>query len=316
MLEIIGLVAPLFTLVLLGFICGRLVDIQLQGLAWLNFFVIYIALPPLFFQLLSKTPVSEFSNLLFLFSASGATLCVFMLVFCIARLLRRGGTRVAAIQGLAASYGNIGYMGPPLAIAAFGPEAGVPVALLFCFENTLHFTMIPLLMTLGDSKRQQWLRVFLRIFKNILSHPFIIATIVGLMAAYFQIKVAQPVDQFLDSLAGAAAPCALFALGVNAALKPLKRVPLDLAYIVPIKLIVHPVLVFFAVSWIPGIADIWVYSAVLLATLPAATNVFVLAQQYQVWEQRASSAVVVSTLFSVFTITVYLYLAKNDFLLA
>ena len=319
MWDIVSLVAPLFSLILLGYICGRLCAIPLEGLAWLNFFVIYIALPPLFFQLLSKTPVSEFTNFAFLFSASAATLCTFLLAFFLARFLRRGDTKVATIQGLAGAYGNIGYMGPPLAIAAFGPEAGVPVALVFCLDNTLHFTLTPLLMTLGGSKdngtkREPWLKVFAQIIKNIFTHPFIIATIVGLFAAYVQLPVASSVDRFLDSLAGAAAPCALFALGVSAALRPLKRVPPDLLYLLPIKLVVHPILVYLAVSWIPGISDLWVYSAVLLATLPAATNVFVIAQHYQVWEQRASSAVVLSTVLSVLTVSVFLYLAKNGYI--
>jgi len=45
MIEVIGLVAPLFALILLGYISAKLIRIPLEGLAWLNFFVIYIALP-------------------------------------------------------------------------------------------------------------------------------------------------------------------------------------------------------------------------------------------------------------------------------
>ena len=118
----------------------------------------------------------------------------------------------------------------------------------------------------------------------------------------------------IDSLASAAAPCALFALGVSAALRPLTRVPVELLYLLPLKLLIHPLLVYLAVSWIPGIPDIWVYSVVLLAALPTATNVFIIAQQYQAWEQRASSMIVISTLLSIFTVTTLLYLAKNGYL--
>jgi len=201
-----------------------------------------------------------------------------------------------------------------LAIAAFGREAGVPVALIICFDNTLHFTLAPLMMTLGESKRQRWALVLAKILKNIITHPFIIATLAGLSAAYFKIPVIDPIDQFLDSLSGAAAPCALFALGVSAALRPLKRVPPELSYLIPLKLLVHPVLAYFAVSWIPGVSDVWVYTAVLLASLPTATNVFVIAQQYKVWEQRASSAVILSTAASVVSVTVCIYLAKNNYI--
>ena len=100
MLEVAGLVAPLFALILLGYISAKLIRIPLEGLAWLNFFVIYIALPPLFFRLLSKTPVSEFGNITFLLCASAATLFVFIAGFAIPIVLKRGNTREATIQGL------------------------------------------------------------------------------------------------------------------------------------------------------------------------------------------------------------------------
>jgi len=53
----------------------------------------------------------------------------------------------------------------------------------------------------------------------------------------------------------------------------------------------------------------WVLSAVLLASLPTATNVFVLAQQYKTWEEQASSMVVITTVASMITVTGLLYLA-------
>jgi len=314
MIEVIGLVTPLFALILLGYISAKLVRIPLESLAWLNFFVIYIALPPMFFRLLSKTPVSEFGNTTFLFCATAATLCIFFAGFTLAKSLKRGNTKDATIQGLSGAYGNIGSLGPPLAIAAFGPQAGVPVALIFCLDNTLHFILTPLLMTLGGDKRGAWSGVLWKIIKNIFTHPFILATIVGIAAAFFQYQPAAPVNTLIDSLANAAAPCALFALGVTAALRPLTRVPLDLAYLIPLKLLLHPLLVYLAISWIPDVPDVWVYSVVLLAALPTAINVFVIAPQYQSWEQRASSMIVISTLISIVTITTYLYFAKNGYL--
>ena len=98
---------------------------------------------------------------------------------------------------------------------------------------------------------------------------------------------------------------------MTAALRPLRRVPLELAWLIPVKLLVHPLLVYALVAPLPGVPALWLHSAVLLAALPSATNVFVLAQQYGVWEQRASSAVVLSTLASIATVTTYLYLVRG-----
>ncbi len=311
MFQILGLITPLFAIIALGYISGRLRKISMDGLAWLNFFIVYISLPALFFLFLSRTPFEQFQRMDFLIRTTLATFAVFTLCFLIAKLYTRASTKVSTIQGLASAYGNFGYLGPPVAIAAFGPEAAVPVALIFCFENTMHFTLAPLLMTIGSDKKSSVFRLAISIVRNIVTHPLILGTIAGILGAWFQYKAPLPIETMLSMLSGAAAPCALFAMGVTAAMRPLKRIPSELIYIVPIKLVLHPLLVYLVVANIPGLPDYWVYSAVLLAALPSATNVFVIAQQYDVWVERALSAVVISTILSAVTVTAVLYLLKN-----
>lgn len=314
MLSVIELVLPLFSVILLGFLSGKLGRLPVEGLAWMNFYIVYIALPALFYQLLSKTPVSQFSQIGFILISIGSTFAIFMLVFQIARW-RKSKLPEATIQGLAAAYGNIGYMGVPLGLAAFGPAAGVPVALIFCFENAMHFIVAPLFMALDNRNKQNKFQLIRKIIVKILTHPFIIATIAGVMASIFSFRLPESGTQTLDLLSKTAGPCALFAMGVSAALRPLKRVPIELSYIVPIKLILHPALVYGLLVWlVPDLDPIWLYSAVLLATLPTATNVFVLAEQYGVWQQRASSTIVISTLLAMVTVTGFLYLVKSGWL--
>jgi hypothetical protein len=59
-------------------------------------------------------------------------------------------------------------------------------------------------------------------------------------------------------------------------------------------------------------SDVWVYTAVLMAALPPALNVFVLARQYQVWVEQASSSVLLGTLLSVATLTTVMWLVKTQ----
>ena len=315
MLAVINLVLPLFGLIILGYFAGKLVRISYEGLAWMNVFIVYIALPALFYKLLSKTPVQQFSNIGFIAVSIFATFVIFCLVFFLAKRRKGNTTPEATIQGLAAAYGNIGYLGPPLALAAFGPAAGVPIALIFCFENAMHFTLAPLLMALGDETRQRTGKLIRGILYNIFTHPFILATIAGVLAAVLSFEPPTPVQHLLNLLAGAAGPCALFTMGVTAALRPLKRVPIELGYIVPIKLLLHPALAYVLLNWlVPGLDPVWLYSAVLLATLPTATNVFVIAQQYGVWQERASSAVVISTLLAMVSVTTFLFMVQSGWL--
>ena len=312
MLDVLNLVLPLFGLVFLGYLSGRFGKLPMEGLAWLNFFVVYVALPALFFRLLSRTPVEEFANLAFIAATTMATLVIFSATFLIAGLRNGGNVGESTIQGFAAAYGNIGYMGPPLAIAAFGAGAGVPVALIFCFDNSLHFTLAPLLMAFHGEAVARPLVLIGQIAKRIFTHPFIISTIAGVAGAIFEIRLPSAGERLLELLSLAAAPCALFAMGVTAALRPLRRIPLELVYLLPIKLVVQPILVLVLIAVAaPSTPIIWVEAAMLLGALPSATNVFVIAQQYGIWQERASSAVVISTALSVFTVTAYLYMAKQ-----
>ena len=198
-----------------------------------------------------------------------------------------------------------------VAILALGERAAVPVALIICFENTMHFIMAPALMALHGEQRQSPGQLVLDVLRKIFTHPFIVATIAGIALAFADVELPDAITRLIDYLAQAAAPCALFAMGVTLALRPLKRVPLALGYIVPIKLIVHPILMYFTLSWMGDFDPVWAYTAVLLASLPTATNVFVIAQQYGVWVERSSATVMFTTALSVLTVSAWLYLVTT-----
>ncbi|HKJ60589.1 MAG TPA: AEC family transporter [Hyphomicrobiales bacterium] len=312
MYEISGLIFPLFGLILLGFIAARITGRPLDELGWLNTFVVYVALPALFFRMLSRTPIEQLASWDFIGANIGATFSIFMLTFCLGLIATRGQIAESTIQGLSGAYGNIGYMGAALSILALGPTAAIPLALIFCFENIMHFSLAPALMALSGKRKGGVLRLVADVLRSIVTHPFIIATAIGVGAAATGFAPPTPLERLIDYLAQAAAPCALFAMGVTLALRPMKRVPTALFYIVPIKLILHPALMYLVLSYAGDFDPVWTMTAVLLASLPTATNVFIIAQHYSVWVQRASGSILVSTVISVLTVSLLLYLVGTD----
>lgn len=287
-------------------------DLPESGLAWLNIFLIYLALPALFFRLISKTPFDQLANGPFIFGTTFSTYAAFALAFGVGIIVMNGRVAEATIQGIVGSYSNVGYMGPGLTLAALGPAAATPTALIFCFDNALLFTLVPFLMALSSDGGLKFLPTARLVLWRIFSHPFIIATIVGVAAAYFRFQPPKAVDQVLTLLSGAAAPAALFTMGVSVAMRPIKRIPIEMPALLAIKLVIHPVLVFLVLGFL-GINDpVWLSTAVLMAALPPALNVFILAQQYQSYVERASSSVLIGTVVSVFTVTGLLYLISND----
>ena len=150
------------------------------------------------------------------------------------------------------------------------------------------------------------------VVKRVVTHPFNIATAVAVAAAYFRFVPPAPIDTMITFLKNAAAPCALFTMGVTVALRPLNRIPVEMPALMVIKLLIHPLAVWVILSWIGDFGREWMFTAVLMAALPPALNVFVIANQYQVYVERASTAIMVGTLVSVVTVTVLLLLIVEN----
>lgn len=314
MSKVVGLAFPFFGLIFLGFLAGRIWRRDEGALAWLNIFVTYFALPALFVRLISRTPIDQLANWQFAFATALATYSAFAIAFAFAVLRNGGNVAEATVQGMVGGYGNIGYMGAPLALVAIGPESAVPFALIFCFDVTLVFTLTPLMMAIGGSAGESVGRTLLTIPRRVLLHPFILATLVGVAGAAWQIEPPEPVERLLALLSEAAAPCALFAIGVTVAMQPLKRVPAELPVLVAVKLVVHPLIVLATLTWIGGFEPEWVETAVLMASLPPAATIYVIAAQYGTYVYRASSAVLIGTAVSVLTVTGVLYLVTEGLL--
>lgn len=81
-----------------------------------------------------------------------------------------------------------------------------------------------------------------------------------------------------------------------------------------IKLILHPVIALVILSLLGSFPRGRVYTAVLMAALPPALNVFVLARQYDTWVEQASGSVLIGTLTSVVTLTGVMWLVKSQLL--
>lgn len=311
MLDILALLLPFFGLIVIGYVAARVTGQPAEALGWMNTFIVYAALPALFFKLVSRTPLADLTRLDFILADVGATYLVFALLFTIGRLGLKSGVADATIQAFAGSYGNIGYMGPGLALLALGEKAAVPVALIVSFENAVHFIVAPSLMALSGDNSRSRSQMLLDAARRVALHPFILSCAAGFLVAATEIAVPRPVAQLVDGLSVAAAPCALFAMGVTLALRPLKRVPAEIFYIVPVKLLLHPALVFGVLTALGRFERVWIEAAVLLAALPTATNVFVLGQHYQAWQERASATILITTVLSVVTVSLVLYALRS-----
>jgi predicted permease len=149
------------------------------------------------------------------------------------------------------------------------------------------------------------------VVRQIVLNPLIMSACAGALAAAFHIHPPVAIDNTLLFLQNAAAPTALFVLGVTVALRPLDRMPWEVPFLVAIKLAIHPAIVLVLLSLLGPFSDAWMAAAVLMAALPPALNVFVMARQYDSWVAQASGSVLFGTLASVVTLTAVMWLVKT-----
>jgi predicted permease len=316
MSEILNLAMPFFGLILLGVIAARRWNIGEQGLAWLNVFLIYFALPALIFLVVSAAPFEQLLNWPFVTATTSVTVSVFFAIVLLSRLLFRTELNTATLQGTAGSYGNVGYMGLPLAVAFFGAEAAVPAALVFCFDCAVQFILTSFLATYANERNgdAHWGQLARRIAVQVGTHPFIVATAIGIIGSALQFKAPGALATMLDMLMKAAGPAALFALGVTVGLRKFEGVGPELVLVSGMKIFVQPLLALVVVSMVPGLPPAWLHVAVMMAALPTASNAFILASQYKTFVQGASTAVIVTTVMSAVTIPVLVYAIESGVL--
>ena len=311
MADILNLALPYFGLIFIGFACGKTRSLPESGLAWMNFFLLYVSLPALLFRIMSDTPFSELNNPPFLIATTLATVSAFVIAMVAGRFIGELSLRKATMAGLAGAYGNIGYMGPGLALAVLGSKAAAPTALIFCCDSIFLFSIVPLLIALTDREHPSMWHAIGVAARQIALNPLIMSAAAGALAAALHVQLPVAVDKTLLFLQNAAAPTALFVLGVTVAVRPFDRVPWEVPGVIAIKLLVHPLIVFALMLLFGPFAQPWAATAVLMAALPPALNVFVIARQNNTWIEPASVAVLIGTFASVVTLTSVMWFIQS-----
>jgi predicted permease len=298
----LGLIAPFFLYIFAGVAAQLLLRHGAEQQRWLDAFIFYVALPALLFQSVRIVPPGAFSLLIFV----ALTAAVTGMMYAVGWLIGRGNTNNdhPAVFGLAASYSNIGYMGPTLTVAVLGPQAGAPAAFVFCADVLLIFTIWPAMTGSGTSGGAR----IVHSLRKVVTHPFIIATLSGLVFAWSGIALPAFIDMPLSGFQNAAAPAALFSLGLTLARNRGGRLEGRLGVCLAVKLIGHPLAVSLVFTLISGFDPVWVATAIIMGALPPAANVYVMARGEGISVPLSARTVLYGTAFSTITLPVVISL--------
>ncbi|MCY4304345.1 MAG: AEC family transporter [Aestuariivita sp.] len=308
MVEIFFRTIPFFAIIGLGYWAGQAKFFSEEATAYLTKFVFYFALSAMLFSFAANLSLSEVSDVNLIAGYLLGTIIVYGFVIFVS-LLRRLDMANAAVEAQCAVIGNVGFLGIPMLAIIFGDAAIGPVLLVLAVDLIVFSSLIVILITVSREGVMS-LSILKTVGKGLISNPMIVAIVSGLLWSAMDIPIPRPMNDFLTILGAAATPGALFAIGASLASKSAVRFQVA-AWLTFCKLIIHPIFVAIGVIFIFPINSFSASVAISAAALPVAGNVYILAQHYNVAPQRASAAILLSTVASIITVSVAIALVSN-----
>lgn len=302
--AIVNVVLPVFAIMAAGYLCGRGGILGQDSSQALNGFVYYVALPALFFGSMARTPLSEILYWDFIAAFGGGLLLLFLAAALVARLVFRGPLELNAMHGFSAIFSNTGYMGVPLLQLAFGAEGVLPAIVTTVINGALVIIAGVVVLEVVQARGQGALHVARKAGAGVAKNPLFLSAAAGLLWSWSGLHLPRPAATFMDIVGAAAGPCALFAIGLFMVGKPLRAGLGEVLWICLLKLVALPALVAWLAFGVFALDPLWAKAAVIQAALPIGALMFVLASGYGVYVQRATSAILLSTVFSVVTLSV------------
>ena len=300
MLAIFLQTLPFFAIIGLGYVAGRTGFFSDEATAYLTKFIFYFALSALLFRFSANLTLSEVFDWQFVLAYLCGTGVIYILATIVA-MIRKLSVAEAAVEAQVAVIGNVGFLGIPMLTLLLGPDAIGPNMMVLSVDLIVFGSLIVILIT-GSRDGRVHIGVLKTVALGLLKNPMIVSIVLGLTVSGLALPIPKPLNEFVTILGGAATPGALFAIGASLASKSAERMSVAV-WLSTCKLAFHPAAVaFFALM----VFDVDPYAAgvmIAAAALPVAGNVYMLAQHYGVAPQRVSAAILISTAFSILTVS-------------
>ena len=303
MLLIFTVTLPLFVLILAGYLSAWRGLIDRPGIKGLNGFVFYFALPLTLFHTMATAPLAAAFDVRYVAAYLVCAVTVHLSGMAVARWGFGRSIGEQGIQGIAASFGNLVFIALPIAVAVFGQDATLPLALLVTIENGIVMPFTVSLLEIDKGAKGNIGQAVLAALQAILRNPVVMSVLTGAAFGLLAIPLPSLFSGLVHVVSGATVPCALFALGATLAGLPISERLRETSTMVILKLFAYPLLVYGAMCLFPDIDPVWRAVAILCAAMPMGANVYLVAARYETYVARASTAVLFSTVISVVTVS-------------
>ena len=191
---------------------------------------------------------------------------------------------------------NSGFLGNPMVEGIYGSE-GLLYAALFMLPVRIVMWTIGIAVFLKGRKEKLW--------KNVLTHPCIVAIYVGVVVMVCGIQFPTFVEKTIVGISGCNTPLSMMLIGMMLAeVKPKGLIDKTMVFYTAIRLLVIPAVVFAIIAFLP-IDGMLRGITVIMAGMPAPITTALLSAKYGGDEKYATGMVFLSTISSLITLPIW-----------
>ncbi|WNF36746.1 AEC family transporter [Bacillaceae bacterium IKA-2] len=287
-------VLPVILVFLIGFLVQKWKKVHLKAISTV---AIYIMVPALVF----KTFYSVKLDIQYFYIVFFSLLLLFILIIInriYSKLKKHSQSHESGLI-LSTAFMNAGNYGAPIILFAYG-EAGFAFAVSFMVLQSIIMNSFGVYYA---ARGGAGVRMAIR---SILGMPTTYAVIVALLLKGFEVELPSNLFNTVNIIADAAIPTVMLILGMQLANIKWGKFEWDsISFGVIIRLIVSPVLAYLITLVLP-FDPLLAKVLIVLAAMPSAATMVMYAVQFESEPQLVSTITLITTLFSVLTITILL----------
>ena len=299
------IVLPLFLLMAVGYVIKLTGLMNETSVKQTNKVIFKIFLPLLVFCNIYNTELAEsFDSHLLLYAVAGVAI-QFVLSLCLAVLTEKENSRRGVmLQGMFRS--NFVLFGIPISTALFGETAAGLASILIAVIIPMYNVLAVVSLEIFNGKRPNVGKILVGIITN----PLIIASAVGILFVALRIPLPTPIYDTVSDLGSIATPLAFVILGASFSFGDVGRYVKELFVVLSTKLLVFPAL-FLGIALLLGFRGAPLAVLLTVFGAPIAVSSFTMAQQMGGDDKLAGQLVVFSSILSIGTMFLIIFLLKE-----
>ena len=301
----INVVAPLFLTIAFGYYIKKINLVDDYSLKKMNNLIFKTFLPMLLFINVYNTKIEGGINMRLMIFAPAAILITFLSACIIIPFVEKENRkRGVLVQAIFRS--NFVLFGLPVVLSLFGDNgAGVTSMLIAVIVPMFNFLAVIILEIFRGGKIN-----LKEILKGIATNPLILASMLGILMLILHIKLPMLLEKTISDMSKIATPLALIVLGGSFKVEKINSNIKQLCIGIIGKLIIVP-LIFIPVAIHLGFRNIELASVMIMLSAPVAVSSFTMAEQMDADGELAAQLVVFTSMLSVITIFMYVFVMKQ-----